>query len=149
MRGLSLYNNKNFIQVLNSSSLRHKCFTNWNTLYEIKVCRLQTRDQRNGRSGEWGEQENPKIFPPHPHHPFFPYQRAGSNAKWIMLHAFLSASLQDNLWNSEQKTIKAFKHVPVWPANKHSVIQALTVNGFQPTKSTFILKHDIKTHTCP
>lgn len=55
MRGLSLYNNKNFIQVLNSSSLRHKCFTNWDTPYEIKVCRLQTRDQINERSGEWGE----------------------------------------------------------------------------------------------
>ena len=52
--GLSLYNNKNFIQELNSSSLRHKCFTNWDTPYETKVCR-QTRDQRNERSGQWGE----------------------------------------------------------------------------------------------
>ena len=112
MRGLSLYNNKNFIQVLNSSSLRHKCFTNWDTPYEIKVCRLQTRDQRNERSGEWGEQENPKISSPHPPTPIS-QQRASSNAKWIMVHAFLSASLQDNLWNSEWKTIKAFTHAPI------------------------------------
>ena len=53
--GLFLYNNKNFIQVLYSSSLRHKCLTNWDTPYEIKVCRLQTRDQGNERTGEWGE----------------------------------------------------------------------------------------------
>lgn len=55
--GLSLYNNydKKFIQELNSSRPRHKCFTNWDTPYETKGCRLQTRDQRNERSGEWGE----------------------------------------------------------------------------------------------
>ena len=62
-------------------------------------CKHETREMGGQESGE--NRRIPKTPPPPPHHPFFPYQRAGSNAKWIMLHAFLSASLQDNLWNSE------------------------------------------------
>ena len=60
------------------------------------VCKHETREMSSQESGE--NRRIPKSSPPHP---FFPYQRAGSKAKWIMLHAFLSASLQDNLWNSE------------------------------------------------
>lgn len=59
-----------------------------------------------GRIGE-------SRFLPPPPRPLYPTREPVQRLNRIMVHAFLSASLQDNLWNSEWKTIKAFTHAPI------------------------------------